>query len=95
MIKENNPLLEIKLTKQKSPVNDFCYSIIESFYALFDLILEDPIENFWYEFVIIFSGYMQLFCFLLDSTVSIINILIKINIVLSNLETRYYSKRII
>ena len=90
MLNENNPLLEIKLTKQKSSFNDFCYSIIESFYVLFDLIVEDAIENFWYEFFIIFSGYMQLFCFLLDSTVSILNILIKINImiVLSDLETR-------
>jgi hypothetical protein len=79
MLNENNPLLEINLTKQKSSFNDFCYSIIETFYALFDLIVEDAIENFWYEFVIIFSGYMQLFCFLLDSTVSILNILMKIN----------------
>ena len=42
MIKENNPLLEIKLTKQKSPVNDFCYSIIESFFMFCHLaVLEN------------------------------------------------------
>ena len=71
MINEKNPLLKLKITKNKSAINGFYNTIIESIYALFDLILDHPIENFWYECINIFFGYMQLICYILDTTVSI------------------------
>jgi hypothetical protein len=43
---------------------------------LFDLILEDPLENFWYEIVGIVLGYIQILYYLIDKTVS--ELLIKI-----------------
>ena len=44
---------------------------MESFYALFELILEDPIENFWFECFNISIGYTQLISYTLDLTVNI------------------------
>ena len=70
MIKEKSPLLEINFTKKKSSIFEFVNSIIESFYALFELIMENPIESFWYECFNIIFGYMQVICYILDSTVS-------------------------
>ena len=71
MIKEKNPLNKLKFTKKKSIINEFFNSIIESIFTLFDLILDDPIENFWYECIQIFFGYMEMFIYIFDSTVSI------------------------
>ena len=71
MIREKSPLIELKFTYEKSSIIKFCNSIMESFYALFELILEDPIENFWFECFNISLGYMQLICYLLDQTVNI------------------------
>ena len=71
MIKEKNPLLEIKFKKKKSFIIELYKSIIISFYDLFELILKDPIESFWYECFNIIMSYMQLICFSFDSTVSI------------------------
>ena len=71
MIKEKNPLLNLKLTKNKSFIIEFYNSIIESIYTLYNLILEDPIENFWFECIHIFFGYMPIICYIWDTTVSI------------------------
>ena len=71
MIKEKNPLLEIKFKKKKSFIIELYKSIIISFYDLFELILKDPIESFWYECFNIIMSYMQLICFSFDSTVSV------------------------
>ena len=71
MIKEKSPLLEIKFTKKKSFIIEFYKSIIVSLYELFELIMKDPIESFWYESFNIIMSYMQLICYILDSTVSI------------------------
>ena len=70
MIKEKNPLLKLKLTKNKSWFKEFYTKFSELLYELFDLILEDPIESFWYECINIVIGYMQLITFLVDSKVS-------------------------
>ncbi len=70
MIREKNPLIELKFTDEKSSILEFCNSIMESFYTLFELILEDPIENFWFECFNIILGYMQLMCYIMDSTVN-------------------------
>ena len=70
MIREKSPLLEINFTKKKSSITEFFNNIIESFYDLFELIMENPIESFWYECLNIFLGYIQLICYILDPTVS-------------------------
>ena len=69
MIKENNPLLKLKFSNQKSKFIELYTSLSESLYTLFDLILENPIEIFWLECFYILSGYFQLILFTLDSTV--------------------------
>lgn len=70
MIKEKNPLLKLKLTKTNSCFKEFYSKFSELLYELFDFILDDPIENFWYECINISFGYMQLITFLVDSKVS-------------------------
>ena len=70
MIKENNILLEFKLSKKKSIFIEFYQTSIDIIYSLFDFILDDPIENFWYECFNIFLGYTQLIAYLSDSSVS-------------------------
>ena len=70
MIKEKNPLLKINLTKTKSNLFIFFNTYIQSFYALFDLILENSIENFWFECINILLGYFQLIAYIFDPTVS-------------------------
>lgn len=76
MNKEKNPLLYIQLTKKRKTFITFYNACTESLYSLFDLILEDPIENFWFECINIFFGYIQLILFIFDSTVSIYLIII-------------------
>lgn len=71
MSKEKNPLLNINLSKKRNILINFYINISESLYSLFVLILEDPIENFWFEIFNIIFGYFQLFAYLFDSTVSI------------------------
>ena len=71
MIKEKNSLLKLELEKKKSPILEFYNNNIESFYALFDLLLSNPIENFWYECLNILLGYLQLIAYLFNSTVSL------------------------
>ena len=70
MIKEKNLLLKLKLEKKKSPILEFYNKNLESFYALYDLLLANPIENFWYECLNILLGYLQLISYLFDSNVS-------------------------
>jgi hypothetical protein len=76
MLKENNPLLKLDIKEKKSYLFSIITKVLESFYVLFDLILEDPLENFWYEIVGIVLGYIQILYYLIDKTVS--ELLIKI-----------------
>ena len=76
MLKENNPLLKLDIKVKKSYLFIIIMKVLESFYALFDLILEDPLENFWYEIVSIVLGYIKILYYLIDKTVS--ELLIKI-----------------
>lgn len=71
MAKEKNPLLKINFSKKRNFIIDFYLTLSESIYSLFSLIMEDPIENFWFEIINTFSGYFQLIAYLFDSTVSI------------------------
>ena len=68
MLKEKNPL--IKKKKEISIFKKIINSLLESLFALFELILEDPIENFWFEIISLFICYIQMIMFIFNETVS-------------------------
>ena len=70
MIMEKNPLLKLKIQNRKSTLFEFYYSYSESLYELFDLIIENSIDNFWYECINILLGYFQLIAYMFDPIVS-------------------------
>ena len=70
MIREKNPLLTLKLQKSISPLMRLYNNYIESYYDLYDIILEAPFENIWFETIHILFGYLQLVAYLFDETVS-------------------------
>ncbi len=70
MLKEKNSLLTFEIKERKSVMRQFLRNIYESLYSLFDSILEQPIENMWYESIIIILGYLQLIIYIFDKTVS-------------------------
>ena len=72
MLKEKNPLLKLKLKQEKQTFSNIHFYIFEAFYSLYDYILDDPIEIFWYECFNIIISYLQLIAFIFDKTVSII-----------------------
>ncbi len=76
MIQEKNSIINIKLSKKSSTFNTLYKQISESLYLLFDLILENPIENIWFECLFILIGYSQLILFIFDPTVSIYKFII-------------------
>ena len=76
MIQEKNSIINIKLSKKSSTFNTLYKQISESLYLLFDLILENPIENIWFECLVILIGYSQLILFIFDPTVSIYKFII-------------------
>ena len=69
MLKDKNPLLKLNLN-DKNYVSNAFRNIYEYLYALYDYILEDPIENFWYECFSILVSYLQLISFSFDEAVS-------------------------
>ena len=69
MIKENN-IITIKIKKEQSLLTKLINNILESLFALFELILDDPIENFWFEIISLFSCYRQIIMFIFNETVS-------------------------
>ena len=71
MIKDNNLLLKLTFTEKKAIFIELYNIVSDSVYDLFDLILDDPIEIFWFECFNIFIGYFHLLSFSLDSTVRI------------------------
>ena len=72
MLKDKKSLLKLNFKKQIPQLSNIFDYIFESLYALYDLILDDPIENFWYESFNIIISYLQLIAFIFDKTVSII-----------------------
>lgn len=73
MLKDKNPLLKINLQKEKPKLSNALSKMFECLYSLYDFILDDPIENFWFECFNIIISYLQLIVFIFDKTVSIIN----------------------
>ena len=70
MLKENNPLLKLVIKKEKSFFRKILHNTLQSLYALFELILDDPIENFWFEITSLFICYIQIIMFIFNETVS-------------------------
>ena len=70
MLKENNPLLNLRLEKKKPFLFHYYQIISESIYSLYELILQDPIENFYFECFHIFFGYTQIIAYLFEPSVS-------------------------
>ena len=94
MLKEKNPLLKLNLKKEKSILSKIINFTFEALYGIFDFILDNPIENFWYECINILISYFQLITLMLDDTVSQFKnkdfyiILLIIYIVYDNLEPK-------
>ena len=76
MIKEKNPLLELKLQRSVSFLMNFYNNNIESLYDLYEILLEAPFENIYFEIIHILFGYCQFMTFLFDVTVRSIFIII-------------------
>ena len=66
----NNQEVKVKLKNRKSKISEIYKNASESIYVLFDKILEDPVENIFYEFLSITLGYIQLIIYIIDETVS-------------------------
>ena len=71
MLKEKNPLLKLELEKNKPLLTKIINYSFEALYELYDFILDAPIENLWYEYIIIILSYLQLIALMFDDTVSI------------------------
>lgn len=73
MLNENEKLtlLNFQLNKKLSRIRSFYTDFIDSLYSLFCFMLDDPIENFWYECISILLGYFQLLIYIIDETVSL------------------------
>ena len=72
MLKDKNSLLNLYFKKKIPQLSNMLDYIFESLYSLYDLLLDEPIENFWYESFNIIMSYLQLIAFIFDKTVSII-----------------------
>ena len=72
MLKDKNSLLKLYFKKKIPQLSNMLDYIFESLYSLYDLLLDEPIENFWYESFNIIMSYLQLIAFIFDKTVSII-----------------------
>ena len=70
MIKEKSRLINIQLKEKTSKIIIFYKDFIEGLYALYCFMLDDPIENFWYECISLSLGYFQLLIYIIDETVS-------------------------
>ena len=70
MLKEENPLLNLKINIENSFLNKILNNVLQSIFTLFELILDDPIENFWLEILNIFICYIQIIMFIFNETVS-------------------------
>ena len=69
--KEKFTLLSFQLNQKLSRIRNFYTDCIEALYSLFCFMLDDPIENFWYECISILLGYFQLLIYIIDETVSL------------------------
>jgi hypothetical protein len=69
MLSEKNPLLKLKIKKEKKFIFEFYKKISQAFFILFDLMLEKSSENFLVECFSISIGYFQLIIHCFDPIV--------------------------
>jgi hypothetical protein len=69
MNNENNAILKVETSKKESKLRKFIEENIEGFYSLFYLILKNPLDNFWWEYISITIQYSQLLIFIINQTV--------------------------
>ena len=69
MLKENENLLELKLTREKIIYSKTRKLVYEALYELFFLILQSPIENILFEIISILLSYLQILMFIFNRTV--------------------------
>ena len=75
MLKEKTPLINLEIKNEKSLKFNNINDIFECLYELYDFMLDNPIENIWYECLSIVISYFQLISLMFDKIVSIINII--------------------
>ncbi len=67
---ENNIILKVNIDKKESIILKIIEEYREGFYALFYLILKNPLNNLLWECISITIQYSQLLIFIIDETVS-------------------------
>lgn len=70
MINEKYTSVNFQLNEKVSKLTLIYKDFMEGLYDLFCLLLDNPIENFWYECINVSLGYFQLLIYILDDTVS-------------------------
>ena len=70
MLSEKNPLLNLRIKQKKIYLVELYKKIAQSFYILYDLMLEKSSENFLIESFSIYIGYSQLIIHSFDPIVS-------------------------
>ena len=63
MLKEKNPLLKLNIKIKEETITNLNGNFFEGLFSLYDFILEEPFENFWYECFNIIISYLQLISF--------------------------------
>ena len=67
---ENQSLINAKTKKEGAVKIKHFNNLCEGLYDLFYLILQDPIENFWWEVMSLIFSYFQMIIYVIDETVS-------------------------
>ena len=69
---DNNIILKINLSSDDLNTNRFS-EFNNGLFTLFYIILQNPLDNFWFECISLLIQYFQMAIFIIDSTVSIYN----------------------
>ena len=75
---EKKEILNAKINKNKSKLNEKIKELHESFFELFYFILKNPFSNIWWQCISLTIQYSQMLLLILNSTVSNRNSFIKI-----------------
>ena len=67
---EKKEILNAKINKNKSKLNERIKDLHESFFELFYFILKNPFNNIWWQCISITIQYAQMLILILNSTVS-------------------------
>ena len=67
---ENQSLINVKTKKERIPLIEHFNNLCEGLYDLYYLILQDPVESFWWEVMSLIFSYSQMFIYVIDETVS-------------------------